>query len=67
MATIKESLLGSTQIVQLSQLWQTTFMKHAKKDADTGEYYMGEREFVEAIAPPTEDYVRVSTDTWDWR
>ena len=59
MATIKESLLGSTQIPQLSQLWQSTFMKHAKKDDDTGEYYMGEPEFVEAIAPPTGNYVRV--------
>jgi len=57
---VKESLLGSTQIAQLSQLWRSTFMKHAKKDDDTGEYYMGEREFVDAIAPPTGNYVRVN-------
>ena len=56
---VKESLLGSTHIAQLSQLWRSTFMKHAKKDDDTGEYYMGENEFIDAIAPPTEDYVRM--------
>ena len=55
---VKESLLGSTSIPQLSQLWRSTFMKHAKKDDDTGEYYMGESEFVDAIAPPTENFVR---------
>jgi len=57
---VKESLLGSTHIAQLSQLWRSTFMRHAKKDEETGEYYMGEREFVDAIAPPSEDYVRLN-------
>lgn len=54
---VKESLLGSTQEPQLSQQSRTTFLKHAIKDEKTGEYYMTELEFINAIAPASEDYV----------
>lgn len=34
------------------------FQKYAVADPKTGELYMSETEFVEAIAPGDEDYVR---------
>ena len=55
--TVKESLLGTSQPVELSASSRTTFLKHARRDEDTGELYMGEEEFVNAIAPPDQDYV----------
>ena len=56
---VKESLLGSEQAgdVQLSAQSKATFDKNARKDADTGELFMGEEEFINAIAPASEDYV----------
>lgn len=62
MATVKEQvgevLLGTTEGPQLSQLMRSTFMRHAQKDESTGEYYLSEDEFIEAVAPGSEDYVR---------
>jgi solute carrier family 25 (mitochondrial aspartate/glutamate transporter), member 12/13 len=55
--TVKESLLGTSQPAELSASSRTTFLKHARRDEDTGELYMGEEEFVNAIAPPDQDYV----------
>ena len=57
-AQVKESLLGATHEPELSTQTQQTFDRNAKKDETTGEYYMTEHEFVNAIAPDTEDYVR---------
>ena len=61
MATVKEqvgeALLGTTQEPQLSQQTKDIFMKHAVKDEQTGEYYLGENEFIDAVAPESEDYV----------
>jgi len=54
---VKESLLGSSQEPQLSQQSRATFLKHAVKDEKTGEFYMTEHEFINAIAPTSEDYV----------
>ena len=54
--TIKESLIGTTQVPPLSQEVRANFMKHAKPD-EQGELYMGSEEFVDAIAPVEEDYV----------
>lgn len=53
---VKESLLGSTAPAQLSYESRATFLKHSQQDAD-GELYMSEENFIEAIAPPEEDYV----------
>jgi len=65
MATVKEqvgeALLGTTQEPQLSQQTIAIFMKHAVKD-ETGEYYLGENEFIDAVAPESEDYVICSDD-----
>lgn len=57
--TVKESLLGTDleKDEQLSANTRATFVKYAKKDETTGELSMGEEEFVNAIAPPDEDYV----------
>ena len=53
---VKESLVGTTIEPQLSQQARATFQKHARKD-ESGEAYMTEEDFVNAIAPENEDYV----------
>jgi solute carrier family 25 aspartate/glutamate transporter 12/13 len=57
--TVKESLLGTTLPADLTQESRTTFLKHAKQDQD-GEYYMEEENFINAIAPPDENYVSLT-------
>lgn len=59
--TVKESLIGTTREPQLSQQAKVTFDQHAIKDEGTGELYMTEEQFVDAIAPPGEDYVSLSS------
>jgi solute carrier family 25 aspartate/glutamate transporter 12/13 len=54
---VREVLLGTDKEPQLSQLTRAAFMKHAQKD-DAGDYYLNEDQFIEAIAPESEDYVR---------
>ena len=54
---MKESLLGTEEPISLSASHRASFYKNAKKDEETGELYMGPEEFIEAIAPPDEDYV----------
>jgi hypothetical protein len=54
--SVKESLLGTTKPEELSQTSRATFLKYAQRD-ESGELYMGEEDFVNAIAPPDEDYV----------
>ncbi len=54
---VKESLIGTTREPQLSQQTKATFNRHARKDEETGELYMTESGFVDAIAPKSEDYV----------
>jgi solute carrier family 25 (mitochondrial aspartate/glutamate transporter), member 12/13 len=55
----EESLLGSElpTDVQLSAQSKATFDKNARKDEKSGELFMGEEEFINAIAPEGEDYV----------
>jgi solute carrier family 25 aspartate/glutamate transporter 12/13 len=61
MAALKEQmgevLLGTSEEPQLSQLTRSAFMKHAQKDEATGEYFLSENGFIEAVAPESEDYV----------
>jgi solute carrier family 25 aspartate/glutamate transporter 12/13 len=56
---VKESLLGSEMPVdaQISARSKAAFIANAKKDSESGELYMGEEEFINAVAPPGEDYV----------
>jgi hypothetical protein len=63
MATVTEQvgevLLGTTEEPQLSQLMRQTFLRFATK-GDDDEYYLSETEFIDAIAPESEDYVSLS-------
>ncbi|KAM3066676.1 mitochondrial aspartate-glutamate transporter agc1 [Clarireedia jacksonii] len=63
---VKETLLGSEVAgdVQLSAQSKATFEKNALKDAETGELFMGEEEFVNAIAPRDEDYHKIKRDQY---
>ena len=56
---VKEKLLGTDQAeeVKLSAQSKSTFEKNSRKDADTGELFMNEEDFINAIAPVSEDYV----------
>jgi hypothetical protein len=54
--TVKESLLGTTPIPELSNEARTTFLAHAQEGED-GEMYMDKEGFIDAIAPEGEDYV----------
>ena len=54
---VKESLLGTTRELELSSQTRAAFDRNAKKDEATGEYYLTESEFVDAVAPENEDYV----------
>jgi solute carrier family 25 aspartate/glutamate transporter 12/13 len=56
---VREVLLGTDREPQLSQLTRAAFMKHAQKD-ESGEYFLNEDHFIEAVAPESEDYVRWS-------
>ena len=53
---VKESLLGSSAPSSLSTESRVTFLRHSQKDED-GELYMNEEDFINAVAPPEEDYV----------
>jgi solute carrier family 25 aspartate/glutamate transporter 12/13 len=67
MATVSEQvgevLLGTTDEPQLSQLTRAAFMKHAHKDEHTGEYHLNEEQFIDAVAPESEDYVSNASAT----
>nr|POE77743.1 calcium-binding mitochondrial carrier protein aralar2 [Quercus suber] len=61
---VKESLVGVEAEPQLSAQTRHEFLDHARKDEETGEYYMGEKEFVDLIVPEgVEDYVSCSPVT----
>ncbi|KAI9656560.1 MAG: mitochondrial aspartate-glutamate transporter agc1 [Bathelium mastoideum] len=68
MATVKtqvtEALLGTTQEPQLSQQSRASFMKHAKRDETRGEYYLGENEFIDAVAPESENYHKIKREQY---
>lgn len=57
--SLKETLVGTEDEPQMSLQSRSEFMQHAVKDEETGEYYMGEKQFVDAVAPAGEDYVGV--------
>lgn len=54
---VKETLVGSKESEQLSAHTKARFNRHAVKDAETGELYLGPEQFIDAVAPPHEDYV----------
>lgn len=54
---MKEVFLGSQEEVQVSPQTRTSFLKHAQRDEKSGEFYLDEHDFVNAIAPSDETYV----------
>lgn len=54
--SLKESLLGSEAPEGVSTESKTRFLQHATLE-DNGELFMAPDDFVNAIAPPEEDYV----------
>lgn len=54
---VKETLVGSKEPAQLSAQAKARFNRYAVKDAETGELCLGPEQFIDAIAPPGEDYV----------
>ena len=54
---IKESLLGATLEPEISSQSKATFDRNSRQDEETGERYMSEEDFVNAVAPASEDYV----------
>lgn len=54
---VREVLLGTTDEPQLSSLTRAAFMKHAQKDETTGDFFLTEESFIDAVAPESEDYV----------
>ena len=54
---IKESLLGTTVEPDISLQSKATFDRNSRQDEETGEEYMSEEDFVNAVAPASEDYV----------
>jgi len=55
--TVKETLMGTEDEPQLSNQSRMEFLRYAIKDPESGEFYMTEQQFIDAIAPETEDYV----------
>lgn len=54
---VKESLVGSSSEPQASHQVKANFLRHARKDDATGEFFMSEDDFINAVAPKHEDYV----------
>lgn len=54
---VKETLIGSEDPVQVSAQAKLRFNGNAQQDAETGELFMGPEQFINAIAPPDEDFV----------
>ncbi|KAJ4358747.1 mitochondrial aspartate-glutamate transporter agc1 [Didymosphaeria variabile] len=62
MATVTEQvgevLLGTSDAPQLSSIMRQTFFRHAKKD-EKDEYVLEEKDFIDAVAPESEDYHKI--------
>ena len=54
---VKETLIGTTIEPELSQEIRAAFSRSARQDEISGEDYMTEEDFVNAIVPANEDYV----------
>ncbi|KAF7712213.1 Mitochondrial carrier protein, calcium-binding [Penicillium ucsense] len=67
--TVKETLVGSSgssssaETPELSHQARATFMRHAQKD-ESGDLYMSEDEFIDAVAPKQEDYHKIKREQY---
>ena len=57
--SLKETLLGSETPDGLSAESKARFLQYASLEEE-GELYMSQDDFINAIAPPEEDYVRTA-------
>jgi len=60
--TVKETLLGTETPEGVSTESRARFLQYASLEED-GELFMTQDDFVNAIAPPEEDYVRPAPST----
>jgi solute carrier family 25 aspartate/glutamate transporter 12/13 len=58
---VKETLIGAEEPVQLSTQTRARFNQNAIQDAASGDLFLGEEQFINAVAPLTEDYVSTSS------
>ncbi|KAL2131679.1 hypothetical protein VTI74DRAFT_4746 [Chaetomium olivicolor] len=61
---VKETLVGSQEPEQFSAHTKARFTRHAVKDPETGELYLGPDQFIDAIAPPHEDYHKIKREQY---
>ncbi|KAK0639029.1 mitochondrial carrier domain-containing protein [Cercophora newfieldiana] len=61
---VKESLIGTEEPVQLSTQTKARFNSHAIKDAESGELFLGPEQFINAVAPPEEDYHKIKREQY---
>lgn len=60
--SLKETLLGSEEPENVSTESKTRFLKYATLEEE-GETYMSQEDFINAIAPPEEDYVSATNNS----
>ncbi|KAF2427361.1 mitochondrial carrier protein [Tothia fuscella] len=61
---VKDTLLGVESAPDVTEQNRMDFMKHAVKDEESGEFYMTENEFIEAVAPQGEDYHKIKREQY---
>ncbi|KAK5126727.1 hypothetical protein LTR85_009661 [Meristemomyces frigidus] len=61
---LKESLLGAETEPELSTQTRHDFLQHALKDEETGEQYLDEQAFIDAVAPQGEDYHKIKREQY---
>lgn len=61
---VKETLIGAEEPVELSSQTRARFTQNAIQDAATGDLYLGEDEFINAVAPMTEDYHKIKREQY---
>ncbi|BCR91022.1 citrin [Aspergillus chevalieri] len=61
---VKQSLVGSSDELQLSHQIKANFHHYARKDNQSGELYMLEDDFINAIAPKDEDYHKIKREQY---
>ncbi|KAG8526980.1 uncharacterized protein KY384_008409 [Bacidia gigantensis] len=64
MNAVKESILGADREPDLSFQSKATFEQYAQADENTGEKFMGQDDFVNAIAPATENYHKIKREQY---
>jgi solute carrier family 25 aspartate/glutamate transporter 12/13 len=61
--TVKETLVGSREVPELSHQARSNFLRHAQKD-EHGELFMTEDDFINAVAPKHEDYHKIKREQY---